>query len=315
MTYRVPLPIGSHRPHLDIVDPSKTEILHFVRRQGLAAYEPPTAAAVMALCDVAGDGFVMYDIGSNVGLYAHLAAAVFVPRRVVAFEPAPHTAEMSRTIVHRNGLTVDVVEAAVGEVAGTAPLYFSPTSDASHSLVEGFRQATGTTDVRVVTIDDHVAETALVPSFMKIDVETFELEVLRGARRVLAEHRPPLIIEVLRRKGRDHGVELTEELAGLGYHYYALPAAPTWEASPTIHGLGTTDRDWLLLPEPVTDGLVDAWSRWHARLGAITVERNPRVPFLLTARAAFRRGGAGEVAASARRYARSVTDRIRSNRG
>ncbi|MEL6894001.1 MAG: FkbM family methyltransferase, partial [Actinomycetota bacterium] len=288
--------------HLDLIDPNSTEVLAFIRRHGLAAYEPPTAAAVMALCELAGTGFVAFDVGSNVGLYSHLAAAVFDPSKVVAFEPAPFTAKVSRRIAAKNELAVDVVEAAVGDEEGTATLHFSPHADSTNSLVEGFRASVDSTVVRLVTVDAHVERTGVVPDVVKIDVETYEQQVLRGARRTLETHRPAVIIEVLKRKGHDHGVELTEEMAGLGYQYYALPAAPTWEASPAIHGLGTTDRDWLLLPDPITPAFTDAWTRWSARLAEITVDRNPRVPILATVKGALGRGGPLEVGRAARRY-------------
>lgn len=312
MTYRVPLPPGSRRPSLDLIEPNSASVLRFIRRNGLGEYEPPTAAAVMAACEAAGDELVLYDVGSNIGLYSHLVASILDPRRVIAFEPTPATANTSRRIARRNRLAVDVVEAAVGEVAGTAQLFLSPVSDASNSLVEGFRNTTESTEVEVVTVDGYVQRSGLVPSVLKIDVETFEREVLRGARATIERHRPVIIIEVLKRKGRDHGVELTEEMSGLGYHYYALPADPTWEHREVIHGLGTTDRDWLLLPEPISPGFIESWHRWRTRLGAITLEQNPRVPIALSVQAAYRRGGIGEVSASARRYGRSLISRVRS---
>ncbi|MEM1335640.1 MAG: FkbM family methyltransferase [Actinomycetota bacterium] len=310
MTYRIPLPSGARRPHLDLIEPNSTEVQRLIRRDGLAAYEPPTAAALLALCDLAGPGFVMYDVGSNMGLYSHLVASVFAPARVVAFEPAPATAAVSRAIGKRNGLAVDVIEAAVSDSPGSAELFFSPISDASNSLSSTFRHAVGSTLVDVVTIDRQVASTGLDPDVMKIDVETFEPEVLRGARGTLERCRPPIVIEALPRRDRYLGAEIAAEIHGLEYHCYPLTSSPTWEPVPKIHGLGTADRDWLLLPEPITPAMIERWQQWGHALGEITVDRNPRVPLMLSTRAAFGRGGASEVVASGRRYAESVLARL-----
>jgi hypothetical protein len=45
-----------------------------------------------------------------------------------------------------------------------------------------------------VTLDCSAAEVG-VPGFVKIDVDGGEVEVLRGAERLLVEHRPSLIVE------------------------------------------------------------------------------------------------------------------------
>lgn len=53
-------------------------------------------------------------------------------------------------------------------------------------------------EIRVVTLDDFLAERGAGPvDLMKIDVETFEPQVLRGARRVLGSDRPIIFLEVL----------------------------------------------------------------------------------------------------------------------
>ncbi len=78
-----------------------------------------------------------------------------------------------------------------------------------------------TQSVSVTTLDQDVADNALpVPTFIKIDVEGFELEVLKGARQLLTTARPELFLEM-------HGATLSEKrrkvteivafLADLGY--------------------------------------------------------------------------------------------------
>ena len=111
------------------------------------------------------------------------------------------------------------------------PLYLSAVSDSSNSLVAGFKQSVGSIDVAVTTLDDYVEATGTVPAIVKIDTETFEPAVINGARATLERFRPWLVVEVLHRRGHDHGVELSAAMDGLGYTYYRLVAdvrlAPT----------------------------------------------------------------------------------------
>ena len=213
MTYRIPLPVGGRSETLDIVDPNSTAVQRFLRRDGLSAYEPPTVATLVTLFEDLDPGFTFFDVGANMGLYALIAASMFQPEAVTAFEPTPSTAAMLRKAVAANGLAVDVVEAAVGDREGVAALHFSEKSDSSNSLVEGFKASHESVQVDTIRLDEHVRRTHRDPQVIKIDVETFEPEVLAGAAETIARVRPHIVIEVLNRRGHDHGEEITAAMA------------------------------------------------------------------------------------------------------
>ena len=126
---------------------------------------------------------VFYDIGANVGAYSLLAAAAGV-RDVRGFEPSSATMNLYSRNIHLNGLA-DVVHAyrvALGETAGEAKI--SLNDGTMNHLLPQAEARIASESVPVQRLDDVFSGDA--PSFLKIDVEGFEPEVLRGAASTLA---------------------------------------------------------------------------------------------------------------------------------
>ncbi len=64
---------------------------------------------------------------------------------------------------------------------------------------------------KTITIDDFVKEKDIIPDFIKIDVEGFELDVLQGAKETLCKFHPKIIIETHSKELRKKCNELLEE--------------------------------------------------------------------------------------------------------
>lgn len=304
MTYLVPLPTGGRTDRLDIVDPFGSAVQRLIRRSGLAAFEPETAAALLALFEQADPDFVLYDVGANVGVYSAMAAAMFRPRAVHSFEPSPTTAAILAKIARANGGGITVHECALSDTDGEAALFLSPVSDASNSMVAGFRKAAGQVMVRTRRLDDVVAETGMPPTIIKIDVETHEPAVLAGAQETLENHRPYVVVEVLYRSKRDLGAPISDAFAGLGYSYYALDATPDWQAAERITGRKGVARDWLLAPEPLSEDFIERWRLWREGYLGCDLAANPRPPIFKSVCRAFERGGSREIVSTAVRFFR-----------
>jgi FkbM family methyltransferase len=145
-----------------------------------------------------------------------LLARAYTEREVVGFEPTPAVRDWGRRVAADNGLAYCFEQVAVGEAAGTAVLYLSDRTDSSNSLAAGFRPSSRRIEVLVETLDRHQELTNSSPAIVKIT----EHLVLRGARRILAEHRPWIFCEVL--VNREPARVLTEIMDGTGYRYYQL---------------------------------------------------------------------------------------------
>jgi FkbM family methyltransferase len=123
-------------------------------------------------------GDLVFDVGANQGAFVnHLLG---LGARVVAIEPIP---ELAATL-DRRYRSVSVVRAALGAETGSTTLYVARRLSSSTVSTE-WREIVGdewmerSIDVPMVTLDSLVA-TFGRPSFVKIDVEGYEAEVLRG---------------------------------------------------------------------------------------------------------------------------------------
>jgi FkbM family methyltransferase len=121
-------------------------------------------------------GALCFDVGANVGEKSE--ALLEAGARVVAFEPNPLVApELRARCGHRNWTFVG---SAVGSASGIATLYARKGHVNSGLTIGG--DVIGTYDVPVLTLDAAIQRFG-EPSFCKIDVEGWELEVLRGLSR------------------------------------------------------------------------------------------------------------------------------------
>jgi FkbM family methyltransferase len=152
-------------------------------------------------------GAVVWDVGANVGLFAFSAAAMAGPSGLVlAIEPDVWLAHLmdrsSREISQKKLLAapVRVLCASVSSELRVSELEIAERSRASNHLagVSGSTQAGGYRHRQpTVSLDlDSLLDFFPAPGVLKIDVESHEIEVLRGAARLLDRARPVIWCEV-----------------------------------------------------------------------------------------------------------------------
>lgn len=138
---------------------------------------------------------VLFDVGANCGFYALSCCRRIETLRAFCFEPHPATfAKLNRNVaVNRLADRVVPVQAAAGAQAGECILKVSEES--SMGVVAGsavqLADTTGrlmpVTEVKVplLTLDEFAAGRRTFPDLIKVDVEGFEVEVLKGATECL----------------------------------------------------------------------------------------------------------------------------------
>lgn len=219
-----------------------------LRRHGLAGWQATTTAALLTAWDLTSKPGVFLDVGANAGVYALLCRLLWPSIDAIAFEPSPTTIAAGRRWCAANHAEVRFEQVALSDTDGQGTLYLSSRSDASNSLVRGFRPASGTLETRLLRLDTYVARTGVAPTVVKVDVEQHEPAVIRGAETTLTQHRPVVVIELLDTEASQLA---HRRLLELGY-------AP--------HDLGSRDRlYWPGGPPPGLQERLDGWSRAIAR--------------------------------------------------
>lgn len=147
-------------------------------------------------------GCTFVDVGANVGLFS-LAAARRVgdAGRVVAIEPEPRAHRILRNnfILNDCHCRVDLIPYAISDHTGTTT--FTVAKQIGHSTALSEYAGIDILEriqVETMTLDSALESVGVRPewaSIIKIDVEGLEVEVLQGARQVLAGQ-AALIIEV-----------------------------------------------------------------------------------------------------------------------
>jgi len=141
-------------------------------------------AAIDAI-PLTGESIVL-DIGANIGIMTLIFAKR--AKHVHAFEPAPRSLSLLRLNAPDN-CTVHPV--AIGDQNGTVHFAEMEAFDMSHVADEGI-------EVPMRTVDSF----GLKPDFIKIDVEGYEPQVLRGAMSTLKAG-PIVMFEALTPQGFD----------------------------------------------------------------------------------------------------------------
>lgn len=139
-------------------------------------------------------GSIFADVGANVGFHARAGAHLVGPSGAVhAFEPMPSALRLLR-LNTREFPTLMVHSVAVGNAAGEADFFVRHFGDRS-SLKE-VPQSYWRDRIRVpvVTLDDVLGDAPV--ALLKIDVEGFEIDVLRGASKLLRNSRPLVCFEI-----------------------------------------------------------------------------------------------------------------------
>jgi len=165
------------------------ETIFYDSRLGLSDYQSMLIRPV-TLFRVAGIGRfgTVIDCGANVGFFSKMIVETSPGARIYAIEPVPAIYECLKKNL-AGAAKVSTFQAAISDRAGTVRMTFDSADSAVSRISE-----TGEVDVTALTLDEFASGQGIGDiDLLKIDTETFEAHVLRGARSVLARTKYVLI--------------------------------------------------------------------------------------------------------------------------
>ena len=142
---------------------------------------------------------VVWDIGSNLGLYTILSGKqVGSSGEVHAFEPSPVAHRVATEHIRLNGLqgVCKVSQVAVSETDGGV-LPFSIVDEGGFDPTNRLGNSSGKTiEVPAITLDGLLARSKRGPDYVKMDIEGAEVFALRGSSELMTKQRPIILLAV-----------------------------------------------------------------------------------------------------------------------
>ncbi|MBL52031.1 MAG: hypothetical protein CMG57_08755 [Candidatus Marinimicrobia bacterium] len=142
------------------------------------------------------------DIGANKGQFSLVSRKIFPDSKIFSFEPLNEPVIIFKKLFEDDKNTI-MNQVAIGYERGRIPINVSKKNDSSSILPIGLQQKNifpGTDkshseDIQISRLKDFISlENLVQPVFVKIDVQGYELEVLRGCDDLI-EHFKYLFIE------------------------------------------------------------------------------------------------------------------------
>ena len=140
---------------------------------------------------------VVADIGANIGLTAILFSSL--AKHTYAFEPSPSTFRILSENLTRNRIAnVEAINLGLGHKKEALTITFAQNNRSGGYVSDKIRPETGhvTEEIHIDTLDHFFSASAPEPTVLKIDVEGFEWNVLKGGGRFLQRVRPVVVLEM-----------------------------------------------------------------------------------------------------------------------
>ena len=152
----------------------------------------------------------IFDVGANIGYYTILFSQLAPRGRVFAFEPTATAAMLRANLAHNNVGNAEIHEVALGATTG----------DRSDRIYRLWGTEGEVKTYPFYRLDDFIEQHRIDKvDCIKIDVDSFDFEVLRGAEQTLLRQNPIIVVELnhaLAKRGQNAG-EALAWLAERGY--------------------------------------------------------------------------------------------------
>ena len=189
-------------------------------------YEPEMAIIPKILHDPR----VIIDIGANYGPYSFFLSKLYPKARIFAFEPATRSYSILKKIIKRFNLA-NVISVKKGLGAKeerkeiVMPLQYTILAYVSDKNAKK-SDKDSTEEIEITTLDNFVKRNKIKRiDFIKCDVEGFELEVFKGAKKTIQKFKPIILVEIEERHTQKYEInpqQVYNFFRKLGYNCYSV---------------------------------------------------------------------------------------------
>ena len=165
---------------------------------------------------------IAIDVGANIGNHSIFFSKFF--KEVHSFEPSPFTYEILNinskfASVHKN---IKTYKLGISDKDGTMPFLINRSNIGGSKIDHKNEETKDHINVPVKSIDSLDDLKGKNISLIKIDVEGHEINVLRGAKKIIRSSKPVILFEQATSDLSDGASESIDYLSSLGYCFYTL---------------------------------------------------------------------------------------------
>lgn len=195
----------------------KIPLFHGMGRFLFVTYEPWRKKVLRAVSKMNPD--TVFDVGINVGQTMLDIQEIMPKVKYFGFEPNPACVFYTNELAKLNDFKqVSILPFGLGSTSKMARLYSKGWDDASSSIVDR-PGATYSSVIYTRSGDEFVSEQGVQNiSFLKIDTEGYEFQVLKGLKATIKSNLPIIFCEIF--SGKKENQELYQFLTDLDYEVF-----------------------------------------------------------------------------------------------
>ena len=192
------------------------------------------------------------EVGSNIGTetisYSDIAKKYGY--NVYAFEPLPSNLKWLNRIKLNNNLdNLHISDLLVSDYQGSAYFEIPKGNNSGSGHIIDSKNSNSLNKFKVVSLDTYLNISKI--AVIAVDVEGFELNVIRGAENIINKYRPILILEVikkfLRKRAKISLDDFYEYLLSLDYECFSISRFGLKKINPKNYQDGG-NKNWLCIP-------------------------------------------------------------------
>ena len=184
------------------------------------------------------------DLGAEAGFYSALFAATATEAsRIVAVDMAPAMCQVHQDTITQNiNLSGKPIDWTVHQVALSDKESNTTLSKGFASSFVNWYDTDPNRPVRFLSLNQFLQEVSFIPDLIKLDIESFEYEVITSSMNWLVEHKPRLHLELHSQLMRDRGKSPNELMSQLLEHYRIVDSIPRNYQSDEISRIGLVPK-------------------------------------------------------------------------